>query len=83
MPNCRACKAPIRFAMSSTGSTIPVDAEPALDGKGNLILFTDGTGKLCARTATERDRQAIRPRHKSHFATCTKPEQFRKRERKP
>jgi hypothetical protein len=72
---CRACSAPIRFAQHvSTGKAHPVDEQPSTEG--NLVLFHEG-GVLKARHASLPADQ-MRPRHKSHFATCKHAEQFRR-----
>ena len=61
MASCRACSAPIKFAVhTSTGKSHPV----------NGIL-------KCRKASLPADYS--RPRHKSHFATCPKAEQFRRR----
>lgn len=74
MPNCRACTAEIRFAKTASGKSMPVDTKPSTDG--NLVLFHEG-GVLCSRAARLPADQ-LRPRHKSHFATCPKAGDFRK-----
>lgn len=75
MASCRACSAPIRFAKHvSTGKAHPVDDKPSQDG--NLVLFHEG-GVLMVRHA-KLPADQMRPRHKSHFATCPKAKDFRR-----
>lgn len=74
MPNCKVCSTEIRFAKTESGKTMPVDATPSTDG--NLVLFHQG-GVLSSRAA-HLPADQLRPRHKSHFATCPKADSFRK-----
>lgn len=73
MPNCRDCKAPIKFA-SYRGSTVPVDVESDCH-EGTLVLFHERS-VLCARPARLPDDYS-RPRHRLHFDTC-KSRRYRK-----
>lgn len=66
MPNCRDCKAPIKFARIN-GRTVPVDAESDCH-EGGLVLFRE-FGVLTARPA-HLPRDYSRPRHRIHFDTC-------------
>lgn len=66
MPNCRDCKAPIKFARMGD-NTHPVDAESD-PHNGSLVLFHDG-GILKARPA-RLPQDYSRPRHRHHFDTC-------------
>jgi hypothetical protein len=76
MPNCRACQAPIKFAVhASTDKAHPVDAASSTDG--NLVLFHEGGVLKCRHAKLPADQ--MRPRHHSHFFTCPKAEQFRRR----
>lgn len=76
MASCRACGAPIKFAQHvSTGKAHPVDETPSQEG--NLVLFHEH-GVLMVRHAKLPDDQ-LRPRHKSHFATCPKADSFRRK----
>lgn len=76
MPACRACSAPIRFAVhTSTGKSHPVDADSSTDG--TLVLFHEGGILKCRHAKLPPDYS--RPRHHSHFFTCPKAEQFRRR----
>jgi hypothetical protein len=76
MSLCRSCDAPIKWAKTRAGKTIPVDAEPSADG--NLVLVPDFLGGLFALAA---DSDPDKPRHKSHFATCPNADAHRKAKR--
>lgn len=67
MPNCRDCKAPIKFARLGEHCTVPVDAESDCH-EGSLVLFHD-LGVLTARPA-KLPQDYSRPRHCLHFNTC-------------
>jgi hypothetical protein len=66
MPNCRDCKAPIKFAQID-GRAVPVDAKSDCH-EGSLVLFHD-FGVLTARPA-KLPQDYSRPRHRIHFETC-------------
>lgn len=74
MPNCRACNAPIRFAKTNTGRTMPVDDKP--HAEGNLVLYHSGGVLHCRIAQPEPD--AMRPKHRSHFVICPKADAYRK-----
>jgi hypothetical protein len=75
VPACRACSAPIRFAVhASTGKSRPVNAESSTDG--DVVLFHEGGVLKCRDVSLPADYS--RPRHKSHLPTCPKAEQFRR-----
>lgn len=71
---CPSCHKPIRWAITAAGKRQPVNAEP--DDKGNLAVYTDGTGTLRARVLTA-DRPTLEHlewRAMPHVATCVGPE---------
>jgi hypothetical protein len=72
MPNCRDCKAPIKFARFGD-RTIPVDALG--DHEGSYVLFHE-SDVLSARPA-RLPLDYSRPRHRHHFDTC-KSRRYRK-----
>lgn len=92
MPKCTTCKADIEFYRTATGRTMPIDPIPVSDG--NLWLI-DNVITSIPKTVLEDDGVAIdpednpgnekrqeeikRPRYKSHFATCSAAEFYRKR----
>ena len=69
---CRSCGAPIMWAMTGRGKTMPVDAAPS-DG-GNVTLTLDG-GTLRAVVSAGDAGLA----HLSHFVSCPKAEKHRRR----
>jgi hypothetical protein len=76
---CSACEAPIVWASTSTGKSMPVDAAPVPNG--NILLFpTVDAGRYVALVlgkvaAVSADRE----RYTSHFATCRYADLFRPR----
>lgn len=73
---CRACDAPIVWAVTSAGKQMPVDATPNV--KGNIVLYEDRGGKPLALVVESGRVSSDAPRYVSHFATCPKADQFRK-----
>ncbi|MDF2710676.1 MAG: hypothetical protein K0R62_6328 [Nonomuraea muscovyensis] len=70
---CPSCHDAIRWAITERGRRQPVNAAP--DNKGNLAVYTDGTGTLRARVLTK-DRPALEHhewRAMPHVATCVGP----------
>lgn len=73
---CRACREPLVFAkMESTGKSAPFDAQ------ANLLLGAYTIEDGVARFVPKEQRRNLQL-YVSHFATCTNPEDFRKRGRK-
>jgi hypothetical protein len=66
--NCRSCQAPIFWTVTEAGKSMPVDAQPSL--QGNLIVSYDDKGAH-SRVAKGTDRAGLR--YTSHFATCLFP----------
>ena len=77
---CGSCRAPIYWALTDKGKTMPVDAFPDPD-RGNVALHED-RGKLRAvvvpRAKAEAMRAAGHNLHTSHFASCPKADAHRK-----
>lgn len=77
---CESCGAAITWARTRAGKAMPVNAEP--DSYGNLLL-TEHRGE--ARVGILLARQAAAARaegsrlHLSHFATCSRADQWRRR----
>lgn len=67
MARCSSCQAAIRWVITHTGSTMPVDYEPS--ATGNLVLAKDTSGKLKSAPYVQAE-HAGRRRWVSHFATC-------------
>ena len=70
---CRSCGAPIIWAMTGRGKTMPVDART--DPKGNIAVFVDGD----TRRAIVGVGPPTGPRHLSHFVTCSDAPKWRKK----
>lgn len=76
---CRSCGAPIRWAVTTNGRRIPIDAEPhpegnlaiAGQGAGGRISF-DPTVRLIPKAQLDdfRQKHPGTPLYLSHFATC-------------
>ncbi len=78
---CRACGKPIMFLKTLKGKTTPVDAEavrfiPDLAGKNLYVLPDGGTMRGVDPKPEDKDQHIG---YISHFATCTNPDFFRKR----
>jgi len=71
--SCRSCGAPILWALTGRGKTMPVDAAPS-DG-GNVRLVLDG-GTLRAIVGGDTDDQPV---HVSHFVTCKHADRHRRK----
>lgn len=75
----KTCKARVIFATTRAGSQMIVDADPAEDG--NVVIRWDSeAGIFRARIA--QPGLTIEPdevRHHTHFTTCKKPNQFRRK----
>lgn len=73
---CKACSAPIIWAVTNTGKAIPIDAQPVANG--NVVLFDGpGSGKVLALFGKKAQAGATEL-YASHFATCPASEHFRK-----
>jgi len=82
---CATCGAPIIWAVTASGTRMPLDATPDLE-RGNVRLFSTGQGEpdVAYVYATPADaRKAWIPGSKSgwvpHFATCPDADMFRRR----
>ena len=71
---CRSCGAPVIWCMTKHGRHKPVNAEPV--GNGNINLHFDPLGLTVPVAAVV---AAGKGSHVSHFATCPKADQWRKR----
>ena len=89
MPNCKTCRAEIRWAVTVNGKKIPIDAAPAAGGNITLserakqapiavMLDAQGNAPLPALQPS-----AEAPRYTSHFATCPDAENYRKAGARP
>lgn len=82
---CRTCNAPIVWAETSNGKSMPVDAAPADDG--NVLLYPRPGGGAYATVLSVADTALAigglfpdeRTLRTSHFVTCPNAEEWRKR----
>lgn len=75
MNTCRSCNQPIMWAMTEKGNKMPLDAEPVRWG-GNIRVHDDGT---CSVLHKDEPRMPGEMLYRSHFATCPKAVQNRKK----
>jgi hypothetical protein len=81
---CRACQAPIGFIHTPTGRSMPVDAElvktrlraPAIGDKSRPLALVTEQGQVIRGVESEQGEPV--EGYRVHWASCTKPEQFRK-----
>jgi hypothetical protein len=71
---CRACEAPIMFTLTEKGRMLPVNVAPVKDGTGNLRLEHRQAGPPLSFVVKPGEGT-----HVSHFATCPKAPQFRRK----
>ncbi len=70
---CRSCKAKIAFLTMESGRSMPVDAEPTMNG--TIWIGEDGIGRVVGKG----DYTTISmPLYMSHFATCPNAKAYRK-----
>lgn len=73
--HCRSCSAPIVWTVTSKGKRMPVDAEPGFAGKFKVVPSDDGEWQA----AYDPGPACIPDRHTSHFSTCDRPNEWRKK----
>lgn len=76
--NCRSCKAPIIWCLTSSGKKMPVDADPSEAG----TFYLEGDDVQPVARHVRGFEGPIHERgelHTSHFATCPQAEQFKGR----
>jgi hypothetical protein len=75
MGACRTCHAPVLWAKTIKGRTIPVDPTPVPDG--NLIVeHRDGKGSPVFRVLRKGEPTAA-DRYRTHFESCPNADQHR------
>lgn len=77
---CRSCKAPVRWAVTDSGTAIPLDAEP-VDG-GNIRLAgarVPGGTPRAVIVPDARRAEFAGELYVAHFATCPDAGQHRRR----
>jgi hypothetical protein len=73
---CKACNGELLWTTTATGKLMPLDV--AVDKEGNVYV-EDGCGYVLSDESLNAAREANRPLHKSHFATCPEADRFRRR----
>jgi hypothetical protein len=73
---CQRCGAPMTWAVTPTGSKLPLDPEPRSDGN---VIYEGGLARFISG---EMRRTYTGDRYVSHFATCPNADQFRHYKRK-
>ncbi len=74
---CRSCPALVYWVITTSGKRMPIDAEPTADG--NVTVQRDETGTPIA-TVHAVGTPLEGPRWTSHFATCARAADHRKRD---
>lgn len=82
MSACRSCRAPILWVQTEKGRMMPLDREPYTGDKpGGLFVIrrtvVDGREKVLA-VAVSPDSFPGEAVYQSHFATCDRPNEWRK-----
>lgn len=77
---CSKCGARMMFVKTAAGKTMPVDADPVVDGN---VVIENGVASVlpAAELRDMRTAAYLLPRYKSHFATCPSANSFRKGKR--
>lgn len=85
MERCRSCKAPVTWALSTSGAAMPLDTEPS--PAGNVLVVPCGEfgisrlAVVLSKGALDRATVQGAVLRTSHFATCPDAPQHRKRGR--
>lgn len=83
MSTCQSCGAAIFFAVTPSGSRMPIDANPTDDGN---VLVMQSRSNPDDKKAVVLARDAEKPRDRrlftSHFSTCPKAAEHRRRKAK-
>ena len=74
---CKSCGAPLLWARTRWGNTIPLDALP--HPAGNVRLHRDGTAEVLGPSGRL---DAKGPLYRSHYVSCPDAEKHRRRRRK-
>ena len=80
---CKACGAWIWFVQMKTGSSMPVNEQPVayVPGAGNRVYITEDGSYVHGRDWNKSDGPPREFGYISHFTTCPKAEEFRRRKR--
>ena len=76
---CSSCKAPIRWAITDTGSLMPLDAEPNPRGEWRLTPHDRDELPRMVHVPEDRRPQLTRELMMVHWATCPYGDRHRKR----
>lgn len=84
---CRACGKPIIFIKTKIGRSTPCDADPVYirqDVNGDVFILPYGGTVNGYEVGDAADDPAITliPVYRSHFATCTEPDKFRRKRKR-
>ncbi len=75
--HCSSCGAPIRWAKTASGKSMPLDAEPC--ELGSMILMPSGVVMVVTPNYGDKSLK----RYRSHFASCPNSAAHRKKHAKP
>lgn len=75
MSACRSCGAPMRWARTSNGKAMPLDAEP--DDTGNVVII-DGHAETHISAGRAEEVRPGMPRYMPHHATCPQADDWRR-----
>lgn len=76
--DCRSCHAPILWAVTGKGSSMPVDPDPVPDGNLELLDTRPGMQPRVVVVDPQQPTLDERPRYVSHFVTCPNADQHRR-----
>lgn len=78
---CRACGEPLVWAVSQKGRMMPVEKEPHPEG---TVQLTERNGSWYAKILKADEARTFQgPLYRSHFSSCPKADQFRRRRQPP
>ena len=78
---CRSCGAPIVWKKTAAGKSMPCDAHPVniVPNPKSKNKYLDRSGKIIGGDITDAAGDHTELAHVPHWATCDKPDQFRRR----
>lgn len=75
---CKACNAEMLWALTESGKNIPLDPEPVEHGNLCLAALDPGGPMVVHYIQDGETIGPLVPRYRSHFATCSRADEFRK-----
>jgi hypothetical protein len=72
-PNCTSCAAPLRWVKTPKGKWLQLDAEPAPEGEGVILLEQTLWGETSGRVVPKGQGS-----HLPHWASCPDADSFRR-----